>query len=154
MFVSCQAGCEDFLTRLCHQFFYAMFGSNQISPVTLFHGQFPCNVAMVSVGASYKFLPSFSDHKLILYCTLLQLCLCLLDAVVRYSCLPTNALFDFIAIACRAVNIEKFCQHSWKVTEAELHLNYKRSVFPFFSLASLWQQVNKETFCPLVDKKN
>ena len=77
----------------------------------------------VSVGASYKFLPSFSDHKLILYCTLLQLCLCLLDAVVRYSCLPSNALFDFIAIACRAVNIEKFCQHSWKVTEAELHLH-------------------------------
>lgn len=120
MFVSCQAGCEDFLTRLCRQFFYAMFGSNQISTVTLFHGQFPCNVAMVSVGASYKFLPSFSDHKLILYSTLLQLCLCLLDAVVRYSCLPSNALFDFIAIACRAVNIEKFCQHSWKVTEAEL----------------------------------
>lgn len=123
-----------------------MFGSNQISTVTLFHGQFSCNVAMVSAGASYKFPPSFSDHKLILYCTLLQLCLCLLDAVVRYSCLPSNALFDFIAIACRAVNIEKFCQHSWKVTEAELHLNYKGSVCPFFSLASLWWQVNKETY--------
>lgn len=47
----------------------------------------------------------------------LQLCLSLLDAVVRYSCLPSNALFEFIATACRAVNIEKFCQHSWKVID-------------------------------------
>ncbi|KAJ7372751.1 Tuberous sclerosis 2-like protein [Desmophyllum pertusum] len=44
-----------------------------------------------------------------------ELCLSLLDAVVRYSCLPSNALFEFIATACRAVNIEKFCQHSWKI---------------------------------------
>lgn len=44
-----------------------------------------------------------------------DLCLCLLDAVVRYSCLPSNALFEFIATACRAVNIEKFFQHSWKI---------------------------------------
>ena len=110
-----------------------MFGSNQISTVTLFHGQYSCNVAMWEHPTS--FLPPLSDHKLILYCTLLQLCLCLLDAVVRYSCLPSNALFDFIAIACRAVNIEKFCQHSWKVTEAELHLNYKRSVFSIFFIS-------------------
>ncbi|PFX22959.1 tuberin-like [Stylophora pistillata] len=44
-----------------------------------------------------------------------ELCLCLLDAVVRYSCLPSNTLFEFIATACRAVNIEKFCQRSWKI---------------------------------------
>ena len=41
--------------------------------------------------------------------------MCLLDAVVRYSCLPSNALFEFIATACRAVNIQRFCPHSWKV---------------------------------------
>ncbi|XP_067044886.1 tuberin-like isoform X1 [Acropora muricata] len=57
----------------------------------------------------------------------IELCLCLLDAVVRYSCLPSNALFDFIAIACRAVNIEKFCQHSWKIMRNLLgtHLGHR-----------------------------
>ncbi|XP_015768229.1 PREDICTED: tuberin-like [Acropora digitifera] len=54
----------------------------------------------------------------------IELCLCLLDAVVRYSCLPSNALFDFIAIACRAVNIEKFCQHSWKLLSGGKHCFY------------------------------
>ena len=44
-----------------------------------------------------------------------QNCLLLLDATVRYGGLPSEGLQPLIVTLCRTVNIEKFCQLSWKV---------------------------------------
>ena len=51
-----------------------------------------------------------------------QLSLFMLDAVVRYSCLPSNSLYEFITTVCRTVNTEKFCHHSWKVLSHVHHV--------------------------------
>lgn len=42
-------------------------------------------------------------------------CLQVLDSVVCYSNLPTESLHTFISALCRTVNIEAYCQSSWKV---------------------------------------
>ncbi|CAG5031361.1 unnamed protein product [Parnassius apollo] len=44
-----------------------------------------------------------------------QCCLSLLEAVVSYSLLPRTALRTFVAALCRTVNIEQYCQNSWKL---------------------------------------
>ncbi|XP_050345803.1 tuberin isoform X7 [Nymphalis io] len=44
-----------------------------------------------------------------------QGCLSLLEAVVSYSLLPRAALRTFVAALCRTVNIEHYCQNSWKL---------------------------------------
>lgn len=52
------------------------------------------------------------------YCAdvpVVQCCLTLLEAVVSYSLLPRAALPTFVAALCRTVNLEQYCQHSWKV---------------------------------------
>lgn len=41
--------------------------------------------------------------------------LSLLEAVLSYSLLPRAALPLFVAALCRTVNIEHYCQHSWKL---------------------------------------
>ncbi|XP_066292479.1 tuberin-like isoform X2 [Branchiostoma lanceolatum] len=38
-----------------------------------------------------------------------------LDAVVCYSCLPSESLYQFITTLCRTINVDKFCQTSWKL---------------------------------------
>ncbi|XP_074649402.1 tuberin-like [Tubulanus polymorphus] len=45
----------------------------------------------------------------------LQTCLNVFDAVICYSVLPSQALYAFVTTLCRLVNIEKFCQVSWKL---------------------------------------
>lgn len=42
-------------------------------------------------------------------------CLQVLDTVVRYSNLPSESLLDFVSALCRTVNIEAYCQESWKI---------------------------------------
>ncbi|XP_050670637.1 tuberin [Leptidea sinapis] len=42
-------------------------------------------------------------------------CLSLLEAVVSYSLLPRTALPTFVAALCRTVNVEHYCQNSWKL---------------------------------------
>ncbi|XP_026278513.1 tuberin isoform X1 [Frankliniella occidentalis] len=42
-------------------------------------------------------------------------CLQVLDTVVRYSNLPSESLQDFVSALCRTVNIEAYCQESWKI---------------------------------------
>ncbi|KAJ9583770.1 hypothetical protein L9F63_021894, partial [Diploptera punctata] len=42
-------------------------------------------------------------------------CLQVLDTVVCYSTLPPESLHTFICALCRTVNIEAYCQSSWKV---------------------------------------
>ncbi|XP_068632224.1 tuberin isoform X2 [Battus philenor] len=42
-------------------------------------------------------------------------CLSLLEAVVSYSLLPRTALRTFVAALCRTVNLEQYCQSSWKL---------------------------------------
>lgn len=42
-------------------------------------------------------------------------CLALLEAVVSYSLLPRAALRAFVAALCRTVNMDHYCQTSWKV---------------------------------------
>ncbi|CAH2106854.1 unnamed protein product [Euphydryas editha] len=44
-----------------------------------------------------------------------QGCLSLLEAIVSYSLLPRAALRTFVAALCRTVNIEHYCQNSWKL---------------------------------------
>ncbi|XP_075973057.1 tuberin-like isoform X2 [Anticarsia gemmatalis] len=41
--------------------------------------------------------------------------LSLLEAVVSYSLLPRRALTTFVAALCRTVNLEHYCQNSWKL---------------------------------------
>lgn len=41
--------------------------------------------------------------------------LALLEAVVSYSLLPRSALRPFVAALCRTVNLEPYCETSWKV---------------------------------------
>lgn len=56
---------------------------------------------------------------LCVYCadtSVVQCCLSLLEAVVSYSLLPRAALRTFVAALCRTVNLEHYCQNSWKVT--------------------------------------
>ncbi|XP_022103490.1 tuberin-like [Acanthaster planci] len=38
-----------------------------------------------------------------------------LDAVVCYSCLPTEALYNFVTALCRTVGVQQFAQASWKL---------------------------------------
>ena len=38
-----------------------------------------------------------------------------LDAIVRYSKLRPDSLLTFIVALCRSVNVEAYCQISWKV---------------------------------------
>ncbi|XP_072035978.1 tuberin-like isoform X2 [Amphiura filiformis] len=38
-----------------------------------------------------------------------------LDAVICYSCLPTESLYHFITALCRTVSLPKFCEPSWKL---------------------------------------
>ncbi|XP_013385066.2 tuberin [Lingula anatina] len=45
----------------------------------------------------------------------IDLCLQVLDTVVCYSFLPSDSLYYFIEALCRSVNVEKFCQTSWKL---------------------------------------
>ncbi|XP_077979844.1 tuberin-like [Glandiceps talaboti] len=45
----------------------------------------------------------------------IEVSLQVLDAVVCYSCLPVDSLHHFIEALCRTVNVEKFCQTSWKL---------------------------------------
>eukprot|EP00795_Rhopilema_esculentum_P009264 gene9264-16954_t len=45
----------------------------------------------------------------------IECCILLLDATVRYGGLPSDGLYPLIATLCRTVNIEKFCQASWKL---------------------------------------
>ncbi len=52
-----------------------------------------------------------------------QLCLNLLDTVVCYSYLPSDSLYQFVITMCNIVNIEKFCQTSWLVSNNLLN-NY------------------------------
>ncbi|XP_032221463.2 tuberin-like isoform X2 [Nematostella vectensis] len=56
-----------------------------------------------------------------------ELSLSLLDAIVRYSCLPVSSLYEFVAALCCTVNLEKFCQHSWKIMRNVLgtHLGHR-----------------------------
>ncbi|KAJ4432765.1 hypothetical protein ANN_21404 [Periplaneta americana] len=42
-------------------------------------------------------------------------CLEVLDTVVCYSNLPSDSLHIFISALCRTVNVEAYCQSSWKV---------------------------------------
>ncbi|XP_067006155.2 tuberin isoform X2 [Anabrus simplex] len=42
-------------------------------------------------------------------------CLQVLDTVVCYSNLPSDSLPTFISALCRTVNVEAFCQSSWKI---------------------------------------
>ncbi|PSN43169.1 hypothetical protein C0J52_09893 [Blattella germanica] len=42
-------------------------------------------------------------------------CLQVLDTVVCYSNLPSDSLRTFISALCRTVNVEAYCQSSWKV---------------------------------------
>ncbi|XP_072932345.1 tuberin [Epargyreus clarus] len=44
-----------------------------------------------------------------------QGCLSLLEAVVSYSLLPRAALRTFVAALARTVNLEHYCQNSWKL---------------------------------------
>ncbi|CAG4992292.1 unnamed protein product [Colias eurytheme] len=44
-----------------------------------------------------------------------QGCLALLEAVLSYSLLPRAALRTFVAALCRTVNLEHYCQNSWKL---------------------------------------
>ncbi|KAJ8727807.1 hypothetical protein PYW08_016192 [Mythimna loreyi] len=44
-----------------------------------------------------------------------QCCLSLLEAVVSYSLLPRAALRTFVSALCRTVNLEHYCQNSWKL---------------------------------------
>ncbi|XP_071489878.1 tuberin-like [Diadema antillarum] len=38
-----------------------------------------------------------------------------LEAVVCYSCLPSESLYHFITALCRTVSVKKFCQSCWKL---------------------------------------
>ncbi|XP_030839899.1 tuberin isoform X2 [Strongylocentrotus purpuratus] len=38
-----------------------------------------------------------------------------LDAVICYSCLPSESLYHFITALCRTVSVKRFCQSSWKL---------------------------------------
>ncbi|XP_038058921.1 tuberin-like [Patiria miniata] len=38
-----------------------------------------------------------------------------LEAVVCYSCLPTDALYNFVTALCRTVGVQEFAQASWKL---------------------------------------
>lgn len=42
-------------------------------------------------------------------------CLSLLEAVLSYSLLPRAALPAFVAALCRTVNLDQYCQASWKL---------------------------------------
>ncbi|XP_013168999.1 PREDICTED: tuberin [Papilio xuthus] len=42
-------------------------------------------------------------------------CLSLLEAVLSYSLLPRSALPAFVAALCRTVNLDQYCQTSWKL---------------------------------------
>lgn len=50
--------------------------------------------------------------------SVVQCCLSLLEAVVSYSLLPRAALRTFVSALCRTVNLEHYCQNSWKVCRA------------------------------------
>ncbi|CAB4012447.1 tuberin-like, partial [Paramuricea clavata] len=41
--------------------------------------------------------------------------LAILDAVVRYSSLPSSALYSFLVAVCNTVNVEQFCEPSWRL---------------------------------------
>ncbi|XP_064629998.1 tuberin-like isoform X3 [Lineus longissimus] len=45
----------------------------------------------------------------------LQMCIQVFNAVVCYSYLPSEALHNFITSLCRLVNLDRFCQASWKL---------------------------------------
>ncbi|XP_037872619.1 tuberin isoform X4 [Bombyx mori] len=47
--------------------------------------------------------------------TVVQQCLSLLEAVVSYSLLPRASLPTFVGALCRTVNMEHYCQNSWKL---------------------------------------
>ncbi|KOB78178.1 putative tuberous sclerosis 2 isoform 3 [Operophtera brumata] len=58
-----------------------------------------------------------SACHLCVYCAdgnVVSSCLALLEAVVSYSLLPRAALGTFVAALCRTVNMEHYCQTSWK----------------------------------------
>lgn len=38
-----------------------------------------------------------------------------MDAVIRYSSVPSNALHDLVAVLCRVVNLKDFANLSWQV---------------------------------------
>ncbi|XP_078690983.1 tuberin-like isoform X3 [Branchiostoma floridae x Branchiostoma belcheri] len=51
-----------------------------------------------------------------------------LDAVVCYSCLPSESLYQFITTLCRTINVDKFCQTSWKGLNCHLHMQLMRNL--------------------------
>ncbi|XP_043945122.1 tuberin isoform X2 [Protopterus annectens] len=60
-------------------------------------------------------------HKICLLCnrttssTDIEVSLQVLDVVVRYSCLPSESLHEFISTLCRTVNVKEFCVSCWKL---------------------------------------
>eukprot|EP00794_Sanderia_malayensis_P008869 gene8869-9818_t len=48
----------------------------------------------------------------------IESCLQLLDAAVKYGGLPSGGLYPLIVTLCQTVNIERFCQASWKLMKA------------------------------------
>ena len=50
-------------------------------------------------------------------CFIFKHSLAVLDAVIRYSSLPSTALHSFVVAVCNTVNVEKFCEPSWRVSE-------------------------------------
>ena len=61
---------------------------------------------------------SHNNHLNLEYiCFIFKHSLAVLDAVIRYSSLPSTALHSFVVAVCNTVNVEKFCQPSWRVSE-------------------------------------
>uniref|UniRef100_A0A672R4T4 Tuberin n=1 Tax=Sinocyclocheilus grahami TaxID=75366 RepID=A0A672R4T4_SINGR len=56
----------------------------------------------------------------------IEVALQVLDAVVCYNCLPSDALTVFIITLCRTVNVKEFCESCWKLMRKVLgtHLGH------------------------------
>lgn len=75
---------------------------------------------MSSFCKSHNEKCAFPSHacSLCVYCgesSVVQAGLALLEAVVSYSLLPRAALPAFVAALARTVNLDLYCQNSWKV---------------------------------------
>ena len=65
-----------------------------------------------------------------------QNALAVLDAVIRYSSLPSAALYHFVLAVCNTVNVEKFCEPSWKVSGMFCMLYFSVNKYSEFSVVN------------------
>lgn len=74
-------------------------------------------------------------------------CLEALDAIMCYSNLQSDSLQTFIIALCRSVNVETYCQTSWKVNTSKICLGMKS--FKYLKIQYKYStniQVTQETY--------